>query len=293
LTWPLAISLNWIVVPSPRVFPTRFASTAIPKLLALLVLLSAMNASAGDRLEVLTRALTRDPSWRVRLQAVVVLGKLRDRRAAPALITALDDSNETVRGLAAQVLGDLGDPRAQAALERAQSDASGFVRERAMAALARLSGGDAGGAQKSGMLYVGIGGIGAKAHNTPPELKDRLRDLIKRELAKTPGVTTSGEGSSGYLIDSSITAVSRKATEQFVEISCEVSFVVGRLPSKAVVMMTSGGATVQAPKGSYRHEGSLYADALEGAVQSAHDHLLAFLRREAPSAFAAGRAGRR
>src|SRR5947207_660294 len=62
--------------------------------------------------------LTADPSWRVRLQAAVVLGKLRDGRAVPSLLRALGDENETVRGLSAQVLGDLGDSAAIAALEQ-------------------------------------------------------------------------------------------------------------------------------------------------------------------------------
>src|SRR5438067_8276241 len=102
----------------------------------------AVMASAparADRIDDLGRTLITDGSWRVRLQAVVVLGKLGDRRAVPALIQALSDSNETVRGLAAQVLGDLGGEDAQPALERAaRSDGSGFVREKATASLAKL-----------------------------------------------------------------------------------------------------------------------------------------------------------
>jgi hypothetical protein len=79
-----------------------------------------------------------------------------------------------------------------------------------------------------------------------------------------------------------------------VEISCEVSFVVGRLPSKAMVMMTSGGATVQAPKGTLAPamETALQKDALEGAVKGAHENLLAFLRTQQPVQ-TAGRAVRR
>jgi hypothetical protein len=69
-----------------------------------------------------------------------------------------------------------------------------------------------------------------------------------------------------------------------VEISCEVSFVVGRLPSKAMVMMTSGGATVQAPRVGFRpeKERALQMDALEGAVQGANQNLLAFLKTQQP-----------
>jgi len=51
-----------------------------------------------------------------------------------------------------------------------------------------------------------------------------------------------------------------------------------------MVMMTSGGATVQAPKLGYRpeKEHALQVDALEGAVQGAHQNLLAFIRSQHP-----------
>ena len=76
--------------------------------------------------------------------------------------------------------------------------------------------------------------------------------------------------------------MSRRLTDQWVEITCEVSFVVGRLPSRAMVMMTSGGATVQAPRMGLRpeREKALQFDALEGAVQGAHENLLAFLKTQ-------------
>ena len=111
-----------------------------------------------------------------------------------------------------------------------------------------------------------------------PELTQRLREYIIRELSRTPGLTLEGKPLSGFLIDSSITNVSRRLTDQWVEISCEVSIVVGRLPSRAMVMMTSGGATVQAPRRGLaaRKEKSLQLDALEGAVQGAHENLPGF-----------------
>ena len=49
-----------------------------------------------------------------------------------------------------------------------------------------------------------------------------------------------------------------------------------------MVMMTSGGATVQAPRRGLRPESekALQFDALEGAVQGAHENLLAFLKTQ-------------
>jgi HEAT repeats len=247
------------------------------------------RAAQADRVDDLSRALTTDPSWRVRLQAAVVLGKLHERRAAPALARALRDPNESVRGLAAQVLGDVGGPDDVPALERARFDESAFVRERAGQSLARLrpsapSSAEPAARGEPGALHVEVGGVGAKGRGVSPELTRRLRELILRELSHTPGLTIEGKPLSGFLIDSAITSVSRKTTDNWVEISCEISFIVGRLPSKSMVMMTSGGATVQAPKLGFRpeKEQALQVDALEGAVHGAHENLLAYLRSQQP-----------
>ena len=258
-----------------------------PRLALTLVILIALvsRTALADRVDALCRSLTADPSWRVRLQAAVVLGKLRDPRSVPSLLRALGDDNETVRGLSAQVLGEIGPPSAVIALDRARrSDSSAFVRNKANEALAKLQPAEAshhGGSQKGGALHVEVGGVGAKAHASP-ELTQRLREYIIRELSRTPGLTLEGKPLSGFLIDSSITSVSSKRTDQWVEVSCEVSFVVGRLPSRAMVMMTSGGATVQAPRMGMRpdKEKALQFDALEGAVQGAHENLLAFLKTQ-------------
>jgi hypothetical protein len=239
----------------------------------------------ADRVDDVSAALVGDSSWRVRLQAAVVLGRLHDRRAVPALTRALSDPVETVRGMAAQVLGDLGDPEARAALERAKRDPSSFVRGQALVAYNKLMGGTQvtyGSHPTVRALHVEVGGIGAKTNLASPELKQRLREFITRELEHTPGLTLQGAPLNGFLIDSAITSISRRTTTDYVEISCEVSLIVGRLPSKAMVMMTSGGATVQAPKAGFRpeREHEMQVDVLEGAVHSAHENLLAFLKTQ-------------
>ena len=132
---------------------------------------------------------------------------------------------------------------------------------------------------------VEIGGIGVKAQHVAPQMAIRLKEFIIRELGKTPGLTLEGKPLSGFLIDSSITNVSRRTTPEWVEITCEISFVVGRLPSRAMVMMTSGGATVQAPRVGLRpeREQALQIDALEGAVEGAHQNLVAYIKGQRSS----------
>ena len=257
---------------------------AISYSLACLFVLLVGTAGA-DRVDDLSNALMNDASWRVRLQAAVVLGRLHDRRGVPALMRALTDPVETVRGMAAQVLGELGDPAARAALERAKRDPSGFVRGQALVAINKLEGGSQVTIQahpQKGGVHVEVGGIGAKVAQAGPELQAHLREFILRELQHTPGVTTEGAPRSGFLIDSAITQLSKHNSGEFVEISCEISLIVGKLPSKAMVMMTSGGATVQAPRAGWRpeREKALQVDALEGAVRGAHENLLAFLKSQ-------------
>jgi hypothetical protein len=253
-------------------------------LACLLVLL--VGTALADRVDDLSNALINDSSWRVRLQAAVVLGRLHDRRGVPALLRALSDPVETVRGMAAEVLGDLGDPAARAALDRAKRDPSSFVRGQALVAINKLNGGSQVTIQPhpqvKGALHVEVGGIGAKVAQAGPELQAHLREFIMRELSHTPGLTLDGAPRSGFLIDSSITQLSKHNTPEYVEISCEISLIVGKLPSKAMVMMTSGGATVQAPRAGWRpeREKALQVDALEGAVRGAHENLLAFLKSQ-------------
>jgi HEAT repeat protein len=61
------------------------------------------QSHSGLALDVLNE-LVRDPIWFVRLRAIVSLGKFSDRRAIPALLRGLTDSNRLVRLRAAEAL---------------------------------------------------------------------------------------------------------------------------------------------------------------------------------------------
>lgn len=269
---------------TPEGVRVRRSQQQMQLLVVVIVATMLSGAARADRVDDLARALTTDSSWRVRLQAAVVLGRLHDPRGAPALMRALSDPLETVRGMAAQVLGDLGDQEAVAALERLKRDPSPFVRGQATVALGKLTGAPPPELLKPSAhaLHVEVGGIGSKTALATPELTRRLREFIVRELMQTPGLTMEGAPRNGYLIDSAITSLSHRTIGSTIEITCEVSLIVGRLPSKAMVMMTSGGATVQTSKANLRpdKEQALEVDALEGAVHGAHENLLAFLKSQ-------------
>jgi HEAT repeat protein len=61
------------------------------------------HSPSGLAFDVLNE-LARDPTWFVRLRAIVSLGKLSDRRGIPALLRGLTDANRLVRLRAAEAL---------------------------------------------------------------------------------------------------------------------------------------------------------------------------------------------
>ena len=244
--------------PSPR---ARSLRSFRGRVLALCLVGCCLGAASlwADRFSALERA-TRDPSWRVRLQAAYVLSKQRDPRTIPMFERLLTDDVEAVRRIASIALGRLRTAPVPVPVVPPPTVPD----------------------PSPGTVHISIGGVGAKPKHVSPEMTQRLRSLLLREFAQTPGLMVDGKQVSGYLIDSSITALSHKTTRDWVEINCEISVIIGRLPSKAMIMMTSGGATVQEPKGSFRMEraAALEADALEGAVKGAHENLVAFIRKQ-------------
>lgn len=269
-------------------------------LVVALVTLSAGVAGARpdyDRVPDLIQTVTTDPSYKVRVSAALVLGKLKDKRAVPALKKVLaSDGHFAVRATAAQSLGQIGEKGALPALEKAAADSHEFVRARAKAAIQALSSSGPPKPQavpvavKSGRqrFYVGVGGIGDKSKHAGPDLVKRMREFVVRELEQTPEVTlkldSTGRGRKlkGFTVEGSITELKKTSNRNYVEISCEVSYVVGLYPSRSIIMMTTGGATIQTPRGQFRNhqEPGLRVSALEEAVRGAHQNLLAFLMKQ-------------
>jgi hypothetical protein len=81
-------------------------------LLLWVFLLPARQTAAQGSVDRLEQGLS-DPSFKVRLQAAIIIGKRKITRAAPALREALDDNHDAVRAAAAVSLGKLGDQEAR------------------------------------------------------------------------------------------------------------------------------------------------------------------------------------
>jgi hypothetical protein len=264
---------------------------------------SRASLGAGEQLQELVSALREGRSERSRLQAAATLGRLGDREAVPALVQALiEDKSEPVRAACADALGQLADPDARGALKAALSDPSPAVRGRAEAALARLAApqklaapapGPVSGAAPPPDKRVALvlGRMGSKARGTTPDLPRRLREAITRELRDHPNIQLMEEKEGGrslpatFSVESSVVEMSRRTTPGGqLEVTCEVSMVIALMPSRSIVGMTSGGATIQAPRRLSRPDKAaaqaLEQDALNHAVRGANQNLVDFLRKQ-------------
>lgn len=251
-------------------------------LLSLLLLLA--GSARADRIDDLGRVLAGDSDWKVRMQAAAVLGRLKDKRGVPALVHALSDGSEAVRGVAAGALGEIADPSAQPALQRSLRDPSQLVRDQAQMALEALRPERPSEAPPAkgvhGGVRVEIGAITSRTSRLPGDLSERLRKTVSRNLAQTPGVVAA-TSSGTYVLDTSVTKLTRRTTDTSVEIDCEVSLILGRLPGKAIVLTTSGAATTKLDRANHTPEAErgMIVDALEGAVTGAWANLSNFFNQ--------------
>jgi hypothetical protein len=257
-----------------------------PTLVAAVYLLLLARAAHAGKVDELSRLLE-DPSYKVRLQAALLLGKLGDKAATPPLVKALADKDRLVRAMAAQSLGRLAASDAAEALkELLQREKDGFVRGQVEKALASL-----GPAPRSGgaKIYLTFGSFTGGAARDPAMLS-ALRSALKKELSKLTGVTftlESGEeksfgksGRVGFLIDGNVTRLDDGAVGGgAVEINCDVKIMVARWPSKSIILWTNAGAAVQSGSNE-RDKASARRDCLEASAGSLGEELAKFFHSQ-------------
>lgn len=253
-----------------------------------------VGTARADRLDELGKAM-QDPSYKVRVQAALVLGKLNDRRAVPALMQALHDENETVRGVAATSLGRLGDKSSANALQvAATSDASEFVRSQAKRALELVANGAGGGLvtappRAGARFYVSIGFSGGKAGS---EYSRLVREALAKELQSVSSVTLSVSGGgepsrsilaskhlTGFVVDGSIQRLSATPSGGQQTIDCDLKAFVATFPDRSIKAMTQEGASLQTGNGSSEAE-SGKRDCLVAAAGAVKDDVEKFLRTQ-------------
>jgi hypothetical protein len=234
--------------------------------LAATVVVPPANAARIDRVPRLVDALS-DRDYRVRMQAALMLAKLKDRRAVPGLVRSLNDAHPIVRGVVAHTLGLMGDSRALAPLRERLSDHNALVRRKAREALTLL--------QRP--VLVRLASIGDRTKRGSA-LVPELRRLWAERIEQSPGLRLAPQrlekGQQLYEVTSTITELSSRRQGTYTETKCSISLVLGDQKG-SIVMMTSGGATVHVEGG--RNESALQATALQGAISSAHANLMRFL----------------
>jgi hypothetical protein len=269
-------------------------SRAWPRLLLLVICVQAAVTVTGarwaranpPRIEDVEDHLRRDPSYKVRVDAAIILGRLAQPRSLPALIGALKDDHPTVRASAAYALGRYQSPLAREAVNAALRDNSPIVRHMAREALRHMGGGP----DENTPRHAGEPAIRGRAIQKPsfevkpvgdpgqragPALRSHMRDFLVDQL-RPYGDVTPAERSGTYAIDGVIKSLTMTSTAQDVEVNCAVQLVVSRQPAGGVFMMTSRDATVQRPKRQWRPEqrSGMEMQALEAAVRSASQDLV-------------------
>jgi hypothetical protein len=250
-----------------------------PLVVALVVAATVVPLSSAariDRVQRLIDALA-DRDYRVRMQAALMLAKLKDRRAVPGLVRSLSDNHPLVRGVVAHTLGLLGDSRALPPLRERLSDSDDLVRRKAKDAIDQLRRPAYAGLRHA--VFVRLAGVGDRTKRGGA-LVPKLRRLWTERIEQSPGLRltlqrTVPKGQKIYEVTSAITELWSRRQGTYMETTCSISLVLGDHKG-SIVMMTSGGATVQVQSRS-QNETAQQTSALEGAISSAHANLMRFL----------------
>jgi hypothetical protein len=251
-----------------------------------LCLTGPASTQAATKVDELARLLLGDDSYKVRVAAAQLLGRLGDPAGVEPLSRALADSNKTVRWMAVQALARIGHPGAVPALKAhlaREKDAS--VRGQVEKALASLDT-EAGPSKQGGRIFLKFGSFSGGARSADGTALEVLRAALRRELGKLPAVTFEGGdpknfgtgGQVGFLIDGNVSRLDDGMTGAN-EINCDVKVMVARWPSKSIILWTSAGAAV--PGGSRPQDvASARRDCLEASAGQVGEDLMKFLQSQ-------------
>jgi hypothetical protein len=263
-------------------------SRGVIAVLTVFVLMLAPGTGWAGKVDDLSKALLHDPSFKVRVQAALLLGKLGDKAGTDALVKALDDQDKSVRAMAAQSLGKLGSAAAagvlKALLVREQDS---FVSTQVKIAISAIEDQEV----KDRKIFVSVGPFSGGVKTADSALLALLHSALKQSLEKLPQLTFTGDAPAskgrgrtslaGFLVDGNVSRLEEVPTASGggVEVSCEIKLMVARWPSKSIILWTSAGAAVQ---GGRRDADKLNArrDCIEASAGQLGDSLLEFFRSQ-------------
>jgi hypothetical protein len=243
-------------------------------------------------IEDVEESLVRDPSYKVRVEAALILGKLRQHRSVPALMLAAKDGHPAVRASSVRALGLIGAPTARDTVVAALHDPVASVRHTAREALRGLGGFDEGTPRGPGdpsirrrtggrpPLSIEVRPVGDPGRQAGPLLRSHMRDFLLEQL-RPLGEVSAEDGQATYAVGGVIKNLSVARGGPDVEVTCAVQLVVMRQPGNALFLMTSGEARIQKPKRMWRPQlqASMELEAVEGAVRGASEDLISQLGR--------------
>jgi HEAT repeat protein len=232
-------------------------------------------------------SLLHDPSYKVRVDAALVLGKLHQQRSVPALAVATKDGHPAVRASAVRALGLIAAPSARDAIVAALHDPVPSVRRMAREALRSLGEVEDGAPRETSepgihrrpaKLSIAVKPVGDPQHQAGPVLRSHMRDFLVEQL-RPLGTVSPDEDHATYAIDGVIKhlVVSRGGPD--VEVICAVQLIVMRQPGNALFLLTSGEGRVQKPRRQFRPQlqASMELQAVEVAVRGASEDLISQL----------------
>jgi hypothetical protein len=262
------------------------------------------SAQAEDKVAQLAAELSTSRSFKVRVQAAFLLSKMHDARVLSTLATALQADREiVVRELVAKLVatnpgGDESGHFARVALAKALHDPSDRVRKSAKESLdildrnirnlARQGGVSnqptVGSMRKAGAKFtIAVGKIADRSGKASARLRDFARKEIMGQLSRQASVTvTDVLGSDvSYVLDGSIRKLTMSNLRGDIEQTCGVDLILSR-PGRGIMMVASGEASVQKPRGQYRPQQRefLEEESIRHAVRSAQENLAQFLSRQ-------------
>jgi hypothetical protein len=260
-----------------------------------LVATRARSLRASPHIDEVEDALAHDRSYKVRVEAALVLGRLHETRSIPALIGALRDPNPAVRASAARSLGHIGSPIARDAVAKALVDPAPQVRRMAKEAMKQLGGEDVAGEtpppptpgapairpRPGKKLSFEVKQMGDQTRHAGTALRSHMRDFVLAQL-RPFGDVTPRDNEGTYAVDGVIKDLSTSTRGGDVETNCAVQLVLSRQPGGGVFLLTSGEATVQRPKRQWKpqQKSGMELEALENALRSASEDLLNQISRQ-------------
>jgi hypothetical protein len=202
----------------------------------------------------LVRVLKTSPGYKVRLRAVITLGKLRARRAVPALIDTLLDRSVAVRGVTAVTLARIGDARALPWLrQRARQDRSRYVRKKAAWAARRV----AARARRPKRFYVTVGSLTDGSRNGGGGALRMLKEALLKEFSRADGVTTRWPGRSpsaedlrrrrmrGFVLSGSLQRLDRRRNGPDLKVSCNLKVSLATYPGNSIKALYDGETSLE------------------------------------------------